>query len=1177
MSESADSAPHQSLEDEIADLREDIELNAGLLASLENESDTESEESKAVIKRTLKRLRKRMKTLTQPPADIDQVDGSADGHMQHQIPSGMSRDDRNSHLMPPPTSDLVSRKRQRGGFDEDTESRDSKSRKQTPSQSGDASPALSADSLEGSDLADNPIFALLGHSREEEREHKQYLQELAARKKQEEEDAAYALRLQEEMEAEIASAVPPSSSQKTRPASTSQSFFKADGSFNPTKPEPPWPTSRIGAESVPGPSYSRPEPRIKVDSSGWDSPNFETGSGAATPTSSQDSLMEIPPDQFIPREPRISVTGWGPMHNSQHNRSMPGAFPGQPEFLSSAGSSVYNNVPYNSSTSALGNPALAYGAGGYALPGSGLVNPAMDPYAGLRQNNAELMRRLNPYLDQDADPAKTQEEIKDLLKHIRPDEELSDEQLAQVPQGLTMPLMPHQISGLAWMKTMEEGTNKGGILADDMGLGKTLQAISLMLARPAPDNERRPNLIVAPVALMHQWKRELEKFVRGRHRFNVTILHGPSRAENYNAIRGYDVVLTTYGTLASELKRRLVYEEKVKNAADPAAVRDNCAILSTRSKFHRVILDEAQNIKNRNTKTAIAACRVTATHRWCLTGTPMQNSVEEMYSLIKFCRIRPYSEWDKFSRDFARPLKGKSENLKDRAMRQLQVLLKAVLLRRTKQSKLNGQPIIQLPERYTVEDRAVFDDDQLRFYKGVEESAKIQFNKYLRNGSIGSNYSHALVLLLRLRQACCHPALVTNSKDFQQLAGELGVTDMLENAKLLTDKVVDRLKSEEQDAGLECPVCMDASENPTIFPCGHNVCTECFAKLCDNALNSEESAQATCPHCRAKIDANKITNWESFLRVYCPDREGVQPVDDIRGDASDSDSDSDSFDEGDGDDDGKDLDDFIVPDDGEIAYDSAASDGKVKKDKSIAKRKPKSKRKGKRKDKKKDATISLAELRKQGLRSKAAHRKYLKKLAKDFVTSTKIEKTIKLLEDIHNRGENEKTIIFSSFTSFLDLLEVPLSRHPDFQVYSRYDGSMTAAARNDAVLDFTDKPNNKIILVSLKAGNAGLNLTAANHCIILDPFWNPFVEYQAADRCYRIGQTKEVTVHRVLIGENDEERSGEEDFTVEDRILKLQEKKKALVEQALDERAGQQVGRLGVMELGYLFGVNNLQ
>ena len=122
---------------------------------------------------------------------------------------------------------------------------------------------------------------------------------------------------------------------------------------------------------------------------------------------------------------------------------------------------------------------------------------------------------------------------------------------------------------------------------------------------------------------------------------------------------------------------------------------------------------------------------------------------------------------------------------------------------------------------------------------------------------------------------------------------------------------------------------------------------------------------------------------------------------------------------------------------------------------------------------------------------------------------------------------------------------------------------MNAKLRGDAVDDFRDsKKNIRIMLVSLKAGNAGLNLNAANNVIILDPFWNPYIEEQAIDRAHRLGQTRPVKVQRILV-----------EKTVEDRIIELQEKKRALISEALDEKAGQSIGRLGIRELAYLFGV----
>jgi len=123
---------------------------------------------------------------------------------------------------------------------------------------------------------------------------------------------------------------------------------------------------------------------------------------------------------------------------------------------------------------------------------------------------------------------------------------------------------------------------------------------------------------------------------------------------------------------------------------------------------------------------------------------------------------------------------------------------------------------------------------------------------------------------------------------------------------------------------------------------------------------------------------------------------------------------------------------------------------------------------------------------------------------------------------------------------------------------------MSAGQRNQAVLDFTDKPECKVMLVSLKAGNAGLNLVAASQVIILDPFWNPYIEEQAIDRAHRIGQLRPVQVHRILVQE-----------TVEDRIITLQENKRALIEGALDEKASQSIGRLGERELAFLFGVGH--
>jgi len=561
--------------------------------------------------------------------------------------------------------------------------------------------------------------------------------------------------------------------------------------------------------------------------------------------------------------------------------------------------------------------------------------------------------------------------------------------------------------------------------------------------------------------------------------------------------------------------------------------------------------------------------------------------VNELYSLIHFLRIKPYCEVEKFRKDFTNPLKGASEGLKTKAMKQLQALLKAILLRRNKKSQIDGKPILDLPERTTEACHATFSDDELAFYRALESRTQLQFNKFLKAGTVGRNYSNILVLLLRLRQACCHPHLI---KDFGQTSGSTEVTpeDMMRLAKELAPEVVARIKEQcasNDDCALECPVCMDMTDNATIFlPCGHNTCSECFARISDPAQaiadgNAVEGrAEVKCPSCRGKVIPAKVIDTTAFKRVYLPEKvsdellEGDSEADVETTDESDSDSDTDTEDDDEVDSKGN-IKNFIVDDDclddeEETTFDEEGyKPGETPFEKSSTKKKMKKKlNKGKGKAKAdKPPRKTLAQLQKEARSNIKARKRYLKRLDKDWVPSAKIERTLEILHAVRGRkhpktNESEKTIIFSQFTSLLDLLEVPIDR--EGWGYRRYDGSMSSNARNDAVIEFTEKKNCTILLVSLKAGNAGLNLIAASQVIILDPFWNPYVEEQAIDRAHRIGQQKPVQVHRILVPS-----------TVEDRILALQDKKRELIEGALDENASKSISRLGVQELGFLFDV----
>jgi len=139
------------------------------------------------------------------------------------------------------------------------------------------------------------------------------------------------------------------------------------------------------------------------------------------------------------------------------------------------------------------------------------------------------------------DPTKTLDQLKTLMENIRPDMEIPPEDREGTPDDMTYPLMEHQKLGLAWLKGMEDGSNKGGILADDMGLGKTIQALALIVSRKSKDPDRKTTLIVAPIALLKQWEREIEKKLKPQHRLKVIIHHGnQKRCKNFAAFKDYD-------------------------------------------------------------------------------------------------------------------------------------------------------------------------------------------------------------------------------------------------------------------------------------------------------------------------------------------------------------------------------------------------------------------------------------------------------------------------------------------------------------------------------------------------------------------------------------------------------------------------------------------------------------
>lgn len=739
-----------------------------------------------------------------------------------------------------------------------------------------------------------------------------------------------------------------------------------------------------------------------------------------------------------------------------------------------------------------------------------------------------------------------------------------------------------------------------------MGLGKTVQAMALILAHPSNDPKRKTTLIVAPLALLRQWEQEISNKIKPRYKLNTLVFHGEvAKYMSVKELLTHDVVLCTYGKLQREHKNKHEHNK-------PEKLR----ILADKARFYRVILDEAHNIRNQTTYCSKAAAEIQSEYRLCMTGTPFMNRAEEIFALIRFLNIPPYNQWDRFSEDIVRPLRKWDGNEKDEAMIKLQALFRSFTLRRTKDSRLDGKPIIELPPRTDKPSFVEFNDEQRAFYQALEVQQQLKFNKYLRNGAVMKNYIHILILLLRLRQACDHPFLLKNLGIPE--GTKLDEKQMIKLACRLPSDVVQRLKRQKR---FECLLCSDVIDNPIIVsPCGHHICSSCFTASvsvvetedfsnggADDETNPRKKSVVPCPgdNCQHAITPTNIVCYNFLTDVPDSSSESddeninKDPFQDVRMDDDDADihgnlrgfvvndGDQYSLDEEDSDDDSQDgvgndeaqesdSDGFgyIGPSQTDGAYDdlNASSKFRTPKRKSSAstlgghsgkKSRPStgspSMKKMEKGHKKKPKMITMADQRQAAQRSAIAMSRYKARLRKEWISSAKIDAIMDILEQI--RPKREKTLVFSLWTSFLDLVEIPVERARI--KFTRYDGSMTPGAREAAVKSFMEDPSVRVMLVSLTAGNAGLNLTAASQVIVTEPFWNPYVEEQAIDRAHRFGQEKPVTVHRLLI-----------EGTVEDRIVQLQEKKKMLVDAALSERGAANISRLNVSELRNLFGLS---
>lgn len=329
-------------------------------------------------------------------------------------------------------------------------------------------------------------------------------------------------------------------------------------------------------------------------------------------------------------------------------------------------------------------------------------------------------------------PIKTRDPID---KQVECFGEISDPPVKSKIEGLETELLQHQIDGLKFLLKREAPKlePKGGLLCDDMGLGKTIQSIALILsnnrdkmdlsADEGSENVSKTTLVVATAALIEQWKAEINDKAPG---LAATVHHGPKKAKAKRVLMKNDVVITTYETLASDHGKKGPLQ---------------------RVYWLRVILDEAQTIKNRKTKNAKACFALKAVSRWCLSGTPVQNNLDELYTLLYFLQINqdsPAPSTVGYSR------RGQTKD-------HLSRLLGVTMLRRTKDDLVTAGEI-KLPDRNLHREFVQFDSTERVFYDQIEHQVGSAIKRLLSKGERGG-YMNAWVLLLRLRQICDHTSL----------------------------------------------------------------------------------------------------------------------------------------------------------------------------------------------------------------------------------------------------------------------------------------------------------------------------------------------------------------------------------------------------------------------------------
>lgn len=582
-------------------------------------------------------------------------------------------------------------------------------------------------------------------------------------------------------------------------------------------------------------------------------------------------------------------------------------------------------------------------------------------------------------------------------------------------------------------------------------------------------------------------------------------------------------------------KRKADEMEEKENQYDGYETFEGAQLDLSESPLHsiewgRVIMDEAHRIKGRTNSTALAAyaLQVQKGYKWCLTGTPLQNRVGELYSLIRFLRVRPYAfyyckkqgcmcecacfmrdrycpncghvrfmHYSSFKRDVSNPIikygymgAGKTAFQKLR-----EDILHKCMLRRTKEER---KADLQLPPIKVTIRKDKLSQQETDFYSSIYMQSCVKFDTFVHSGTVLHNYAHIFDLLTSLRRAVDHPYLI--------VYGGGQATHKLPAGKSLTY----------ENAGNVCGLCQDdvnegGEEVRRQAKCGHVFHDECIRAYIADAPQLK-SGGVGCPVCFTKLhvdledgDENSDAETKETPKRKSQKKDVATPAKTPRNQTA-----------------------------------KAAAKAKSAKDGMLALPAP---------EETKSKSVAKGGFGPNSIMKKVK--------ASEFQSSTKIEALLDEIQQMNKADPTAKGIVFSQFGSMLELVEFRMKRAGISCVVFR--GGMSMQARDDALAAFNEDPTLKVILISLKAGGEGLNLQVANHVFLLDPWWNPACEMQAIQRAHRIGQTRPVKAVRFISAD-----------TIEEKIIKLQEKKQLVFDASIDG-SSTSLGKLTEQDLRFLF------